>query len=148
MDTVVELTECDSVAEHEDHRIAPLDAVVLKICGQLVFDLFHRSRGNDDTTLRCNDSFLSTDAEEIDEESSSASSAIYTFLDARMARAFDRLYDVVSRDLETVYRIFYQTSPKLELYNELREFVNHYQLHHINRYVVYKLSAERWILTD
>lgn len=129
---VVEL--CDSSDQNMDQTEA-LDVMVLKTCGQLMFDLFERIGNNDVTSTggdSCND--ISSTATS-DDSWSSTSSVGDTYHDRLMDRAFDRIYDVMSQDLEKVDP-YYQTPPKLQLYHKLYNFVRHYKLHQINRYLL------------
>jgi len=135
MDECVEVTGCGSDTRNDEDQTELLDVMVLKTCGQLVFDLFRRFRNNEveSTDGDSTDTIPSSTATADDCSESSIGSTGETYLDALMVRAFDRLYDVMSRDLEKADRRF-QTPPKLQLYHELQNFVCHYQLHQINRY--------------
>lgn len=127
------MTECDSGAQNMDQSEL-LDVMVLKTCGQLVFNLFEQLGNNDATSTggdSCSDTISTTAT--ADNCWSSNSSVGDTYHDELMARAFDRMYDVMSQDLEKVDP-HYQTPPKLQLYHKLYNFVHHYQLHQINRY--------------
>jgi len=130
---VVEL--CDSGDQNMD-QTELLDVMVLKTCGQLVFDLFERYGDNDATSTggdSWNDTISSIATE--DDSWSSTSSVGDTYHDKLMSRAFDRIYDVMSQDLEKVDP-YYQTPPKLQLYHKLYNFVRYYRLHQINRYLL------------
>ncbi|CAI6353429.1 unnamed protein product [Macrosiphum euphorbiae] len=138
---VVEL--CDSGDQNMDQTEA-LDVMVLKTCGQLMFDLFERIGNNDVTSTggdSCNDTISSTATS--DDSWSSTSSVGDTYHDRLMDRAFDRIYDVMSQDLEKVDP-YYQTPPKLQLYHKLYNFVRHYKLHQINRYVFGNEPHQDW----
>ncbi|XP_026808798.1 uncharacterized protein LOC113551008 [Rhopalosiphum maidis] len=151
MDECVEVTGCDSDTRNDEDQTELLDAMVLKTCGQLVFDLFRRFRNNEveSTDGDSADTISSSTATADDCSESSIGSTGETYLDALMVRAFDRLYDVMSLDLEKADRRF-QTPPKLQLYHELQNFVCHYQLHQINRYVFGDEKVWDWgpITTD
>lgn len=131
----VEAVECDSGVQNAG-QTELLDVMVLKTCGQLVYDLFERFENHDanstggdsdsDTTISLTDTLDNCDG-------SSNSSVGDTYHDVLMTRTFDKLYDVMSQDLEKVNPC-YQVPPKLQLYHKLKKFVSHYRLHQINRY--------------
>lgn len=131
------MVECDSGVQNVD-QTELLDVMVLKTCGQLVFDLFERFENNDanstggDDTCSSNTTISST-ATADNSDGLSNSSVGDTYHDVLMVRTFDKLYDVMSQDLEKV-NLCYQISPKLQLYHKLKNFVSHYRLHQINRY--------------
>lgn len=127
------MVECDLGAQNTD-QAELLDVMVLKTCGQLVFDLFQQF-GNNDATSTGGDSYsdMISSTATADNSWSSNSSLGETYHDRLMARAFDRMYDVMSHDLEKVDP-YYQTPPNLHLYHKLYNFVRYYRLHQINRY--------------
>ncbi|XP_025202723.1 uncharacterized protein LOC112599859 [Melanaphis sacchari] len=127
-----EMTECDS--GNDENQTELLETVVLKTCGQLVFDLFRRFVRGEVT---------STDDDSSDDTMSSIGSTGETYLDVMMTDAFDRLYDVMSPDLEKADRR-YRTPPRLQLYNELKGFVRYYELHRVNRYVFGDEPYQDW----
>lgn len=126
------VAECDSGSQNVD-QIELLDVMVLKTCGQLVYDLFDRFGNDDATSTGCDNhsDTISSTATADNYSGSSNSSMGYTYHDELMARAFDRLYDVMSQDLEKVNPC--QMQPKLLLYHKLKNVVRHHQLHEINR---------------
>lgn len=136
MECVDAVVECDSGVQNVD-QTELLDVMVLKTCGQLVFDLFERFENNDANstggdTCSSNSTILST-ATADNSDGLSNSSVGDTYHDVLMDRTFDKLYDVMSQDLEKV-NLCYQIPPKLQLYHKLKNFVSHHRLHQINRY--------------
>jgi len=132
----VEVTKFDSDSQNKE-QTELLDVMVLKTCGQLVFDLLRRCRDNDEPSTDCDSCDTVSSIGTADNNCTSSNNSIKsigeTYLDVMMDRAFNIIYDAMSHDLEKAERR-YQAPPKLQLYNELRSFVHYYKLHQINRY--------------
>lgn len=113
-------------------KIKLLDVDVLKRCGVLVFNLFKRSK--DEAIL---------ESYNIDTLNISYDASYYsegdTYIELVMRKTFDELYDTMSHDLEKADGIFMVPS-KLQLYDDLNDFIQKDQLHQINRYRLIDLN--------
>lgn len=112
--------ELNAEVVNEMRHIKPLDAITIKNCGEIFLDFFKLEK------------------DELG-ESDLTNSSIYTmslddtsYVDLQMIKRFDTLYDVMLCDLQKIDGS-YETRPKLQLYDDLYEFVHTNQLHEINR---------------
>lgn len=112
-------SKIDLKTNNETYPDKQLDLITVKKCGEMLFDLFK--------------SLLKSE-EHYDTGSSISitSSDDTSYIDVLMIKRFDRLYDMMICDLQKV-DCSYQKGPKLQLYDDLYEFVHKNQLHIINR---------------
>ncbi|VVC29610.1 Hypothetical protein CINCED_3A013713 [Cinara cedri] len=109
----------DSNDENENH-VEPLDAVDLKCCGEILFELFTQ--------------FKNSAAEDDGSDCSLSSNSYCSIGEHLLRQRFDGLYDLMSHDLVGVDEC-YRTLPKHRLYVELDDFTKYVPLHEMNRYV-------------
>lgn len=96
-----------------------LNIIVLIQCGELIIDYFRRFKCTENETPGHGDSKIY--------------SVNDTFIDLFMEKTFDWLFDMMLQDFEYVVKITKKTLFKLQLYEDLYNFVRHYKLHEINR---------------
>lgn len=104
---------------NETKQVKPLIVNAVKMCGEMLFNLFKKLLKNDEHY-------------ETSSSISTISSFDTSYIDVIMIKRFDRLYDIMLCDLQNLDSS-YKTRPKLQLYDDLYEFVHKNQLHNINR---------------